>query len=274
MPVATASTALNDQNRVLNTHVEEEDIKDTRWYRPLSSSSPYRLSLDNDVIHQSSSATMGSWGFDVNRSTNGHLPSSFMSNNNYTDNDYRTNTRTSRRLDESTEDFNERLVNRSPLAQRSKLPMPTMTKQHDGNEFAAVNHLVLGPSRIVQSDYYPADDSLGQQYIVPTTRSRQSSTRSILRRRSKSIGDSTKLTTNASPHPPPSSLHPTQSYHQYPYHERNRPSPNTNHRRYTEHELIAWQNRMLERFVLREIVLIYYPFKLERRQKKEKVVII
>ncbi|CAF0777747.1 unnamed protein product [Rotaria sordida] len=243
MPIATTTT-LNDQNRFLNSHEEEEDIEDTRWYRPHSSSPSYPLNVSNGVIHQPSSTTMGSWGFDVNRSTNGQISSSFTSNNN----DHRTITRTPRRLDEPIEDFNEHLVNKSsPPLQRFKLRTPTLTRHRNGNEFTVVDRLVLGPSRIVQSDYYPSDESPGQQYMPPTTRSRQSSTRSILRRRSKSIGDFTAPTINTSSSPSLPPHHLTPSYHQYQYNERPRTSPNNHHRVYTEHELMAWQNRMLER---------------------------
>jgi len=262
MPVATTTTTpLNDQIRFVGSHDEEENGVDNRWYRPRSSSPPYPLTVGNGVIHQSSSATMGSWGFDVNRSANVQTPLSFTSNNNNNNNDHRTITRTPRRLDEMTEDYNEHLVDRSsPPPQRFKLRTPTLTKPRDGNEFAVVDRLVLGPSRIVPSDYYLSDDSPRpqQQYMLQANRSRQSSTRSILRRRSKSIGDFTSPTTSTSSPPPP---HLTQSDHQYQYHERPRTSPNNHHRTYTEHELIAWQNRMLERFVSKkEIYLIYYIF--------------
>jgi hypothetical protein len=246
MPVATTTT-INDQNRFLGSNEEEEDGDDNRWYHPRSSSPPFPLGVGNGVIHQSSSATMGSWGFDVNRSANGQTPSSFTSNNNNNNNDHRTITRTPRRLDEPTEDYNERLVDRSPPPQRFKLRTPTLTRHRDGNDFSVVDRLVLAPSRTVQSDYYPSDESPRQQYMPSTApiRSRQSSTRSILRRRSKSIGDFTSPTTSTSPPPPL-----TQSYHQpHQYHERPGKSPNNHHRTYTEHELMAWQNRMLERFV-------------------------
>ncbi|CAM4796236.1 unnamed protein product [Rotaria magnacalcarata] len=256
MPVtATTTTAstLVDQTRYVGSNEEEEDMEENRWYRTHSSSPHYTLTAGNGVIHQPSSTTMGSWGFDVNRSTNGPIPSSFTSNNNINNNnsstDHRTITRTSRRVDESIGDYNEPLVNRSPPPlQRFKLRTPTLTRHRDGTDFTVVDRLVLGPSRTVQSDYYPPDDSPGQQQYMPTTtmRSRQSSTRSILRRRSKSIGDFTTPITSTSPPPPP---HITQSYQQYQYHDRPRTSPNHHHhhRVYTEHELMAWQNRMLER---------------------------
>jgi len=253
MPVA-ATTTLNDQNRFLGPYEEEEDGEYNRWYQPRSSSPPYPLSSGNGVIHQPSSTTMGSWGFDVNRSANGQTPSSFISNNNNSNNDHRTITRTSRRMEELTEDYNERLIDESTSPQRFKLRTPTLTRHRDGNEFAVVDRLVLGPSRLVQSDYYPSDESSRQQHISPTTRSRQSSTRSILRRRSKSIGEFTTPTTSTSPPPLPPS-HLTQSYHQqYQYHDRPPTSPNYHHRTSAEQELMAWQNRMLQRFVH----MIYY----------------
>ncbi|CAF3711258.1 unnamed protein product [Adineta steineri] len=247
MPVAATST-INEQNRFLNSYdQEEEDIDyNNRWYHGRSTSPVYPQNVSNGVIHQSSSATIGSWGFDVNRSANGQTPLSFTSNNNNNNNDHRTITRTSRRLDELTEDYNERLVDRTTTPpQRFKLRTPTLTRHRDGNDFTVVDRLVLGPNRVAQTDYYPSNESPRQQYMSPTTRSRQSSTRSILRRRSKSIGDFTTPTTSTSPPPPP---HLTQSYQQqYQYHERPQLSPNNHHRTYAEHELMAWQNRMLQR---------------------------
>lgn len=261
MPVTTTTTMSNDQNRFLGAYEEEENVNDNRWYRPRSLSPGYSHHVNNGVIHQSSSTTMGSWGFDVNRSTNGQTPSTFISNNhnshnNNNNSDHRTITRTPRRLDQSMEDYNERLADQSsppPPPQRFKLRTPTLTRHRDGNDSTVVDRLVLGPSRVVQSDYYPSDESprQQQQYIPPTVRSRQSSTRSILRRRSKSIGDFTTPTTNTSS-PSPFSPHLTQSYHQYQYHERPRTSPNNPHRTQAEQELMAWQNRMLERFVFTE----------------------
>lgn len=261
MPVAATTTTtatttnLNDQNRFVCSRDEEENIEDNRWYRPRSSSPPYPpMNTNNGVIHQPSSTTMNSWGFEVNRSANG-LTSSFTSNTNTNNTDHRKIIRTPRRLDDSMEDFNERLVNRSsppPPPQRFKLRTPTLTRHRDSNDVTVVDRLVLGPSRVVQSDYYPSDEVSGQQYVPPTTtRSRQSSTRSILRRRSKSIGDFTAPITSTSPTPLPNI---TQSYQPYQYYERSRTSPGPNQRTYTEHELLAWQNRMLERFVSSSIL--------------------
>lgn len=293
MPVAATST-LTEQNRLIGSNDEEEDSSpdDHRWYRPRSSSPPrVSFGMNNNIIHQSSSATMGSWGFDVNRSTNGQISSSFTSNNNI-NSDHRTITRTPRRLDESNENYNERPSDRSTTTitspppppqptQRLKLRTPTLTRRREGNDYPAVERLVLGPSRVVQSDYYPTDESPRPSHnMPPTPRSRQSSTRSILRRRSKSIGDFISPTTSTSP--PPSSSTMTQSYHQYQYRERpelsthntyvqsqnyqQHPAPPThppNHqlnqypqqqqRTYAEQELLAWQNRMLERSAQRFI---------------------
>ena len=88
---------------------------------PRSSSSPSSLSVNNSFTHQSaSSATMGSWGFDVNRSTNGQTPFSFTSNNN-NNNDQHTIMRT-------TKDYNERFVDiPSSSSQNFKLRTPTIT---------------------------------------------------------------------------------------------------------------------------------------------------
>jgi len=263
MPVAMTTT-LNDQNRFLGSYDDEEEEiipENNRWYRPHSTSPSYSRTNGHGVIHQSSSATMGSWGFDVNRSTNEQTtttttPLPFTSNshhyhnnnNNSSISDHRTITRTPRRYDESVEDYNEHSVDRSssplPPPQRFKLRTPTLSKNRDGNEFAVVDRLVLGPSRIVQSDYYPSDESprqQQQQQMPSSSRSRQSSTRSILRRRSKSIGDFTSPTHSTSRSSP---THLTQSHHQYQYQEQ------PHHpRKQAEYELMAWQNRMLERFV-------------------------
>jgi hypothetical protein len=236
MPVATTTT---DQNRFLGSNEEEEDDDDDhRWYRPRSSSPPFPLG--GSSIHQST--TMGSWGFDVNRSANGQPPPFTSNNSNNNDSDHRTITRTPRRLDESATTtgggvvdssyYNERLVDvSSPPPARFKLRTPTLNRRRDIDDFAVVDRLVLGPNRI--ADYQqsqPIDDSPRQQYMS-SSRSRQSSTRSILRGRSKSIGDFTASATS----PPP------QSYQQ------SQINPNSYMRTQTEHELMAWQNRMLQR---------------------------
>lgn len=249
MPVAATST-LNEPGRFLGAYDDEEEIAyHNRWHHAHSTSPPYHLHSSNGALHQSSSATMGSWGFDVNRSANETTPSSLTSNNNHHNNDHRTITRTPRRMDELTDEYNERPVDGAIPPQRFKLRTPTPRRHQDGNDFAVVDRLVLGPSRVVQSDFYPSNDSPRQQYTTPTTRSRQSSTRSILRRRSKSIGDFVSPTASTSPLPQQPS-HLISSYQQsYPYHDRPRISPNNPSRTYTEQELMAWQNRMLERFV-------------------------
>ena len=271
MPVA-ATTTLTDQHRLMGSNDEEEDShgEDHRWYRPRSSSPPrVSFSMNNNIIHQPPITTMGSWGFDVNRSTNVGQPpssSSFTSNNNI-NSDHRTITRTSKRSDETNAAYNEHSVDRSTPAsppppqpvQRFRLRTPTLTRQREGNDNPVVDRLVLGQSRMIQSDYYPSDESPRPSNVTPAPRSRQSSTRSILRRRSKSIGDFVAPTTSTSPPAPPSSSYlAPQSSHQYQYQERPETSSHYNphhhshnyqQRTYAEQELLAWQNRMLERSV-------------------------
>jgi hypothetical protein len=168
---------MHDTDRYTNED-DDDDDEENHWYHLRSSSPPSSLCVNNSFTHQSSSATMGSWGFDVNRSTNGQTPLSFASNNN-------TDQHTIRR---TTKDYNERLIDIPSSSQNFKLRSPTLTRQKNGNEFAAVDRLVLGPNRIMQTDYYPSDDSSQQQMIL-------------------------------------------------------------NNPKKTEHELLAWQHRMIERFV-------------------------
>ena len=270
MPVAATSTHAVDPTRLMATMDGEDDDETSRdnprWYRPRSSSPPSRYPppfSNGSVLQQSSATTMGSWGFDVNRSTNAQTSSHH---------DHRTITRPARRVvDQSTDDYFDSssppppppsssshptasssgiTTTTAPPPQRFKLRTPTLNRKHrEGtNEVTVVDRLVLGPSRIVQSDYYPSDESPRQTSMsnataaVPTVsmQSRQSSTRSILRRRSKSIGDFLP------PSPLPSSMSP--SYH--PYHDRPEMSTIKHPKSQAEHELIAWQNRMLERFLL------------------------
>ena len=176
-----------------NSNEDDEN----HWYHPNSSSPPSSLSVNNSFTHHSSSATMGSWGFDVNRSTNGQTPLSFSPNNNNNHSDQHTN----RRI---TKDYDARLVDISSSTQNFNSRTPTLTRHRNGNEFAAVDRLVLGPNRGIQSDHYPSDDSLQQQQMTSNNR------------------------------------HKTQ----------------------TEQELLAWQNRMLERFnqLLLPIILFYLSY--------------
>ena len=255
MPVAATTTHAVDPTRLMaNIDGDDDDESgraDPRWYRPRSSSPPSRYPStfsNGPVLQQSSATTMGSWGFDVNRSANGQTPSHH---------DHRTITRPpARRLvDPSADDYFEPSSPHPPASssgttaaapppQRFKLRTPTLHRRNrEGtNEVTVVDRLVLGPSRIVQSDYYPLDESPRQPPMSNATavppvsmQSRQSSTRSILRRRSKSIGDFL---------PPSPSISP--SYH--PYHDRPEMSSIKQPKSQAEHELIAWQNRMLERF--------------------------
>jgi len=165
---------------------EDNDDDENHWYHPHISSPHSSLSVNNSFTHQSaSSATIGSWGFDVNRSTNGQTPFSFTSNNN-NNNDQHTIMRT-------TKDYNDRFIDISSSSQNLKLRTPTIGRHKNGNEFSAVDRLVLGPNRIVQTDYNPSDDSFQQQQqqMIPINQQK------------------------------------TQ----------------------TEQELLAWQNRMLERLI-------------------------
>lgn len=271
MPVAVTSTHAVDPTRLMANIDDGEDDDETRrndprWHHPRSSSPPtrYPSTFSNaTVLQQSSATTMGSWGFDVNRSANGQTS---------THHDHRTITRPARRIiDQSTDDYFDSSSSPppshpppssyptasssgittiiAPPPQRFKLRTPILNRRNrEGtNEVTVVDRLVLGPSRIVQSDYYPLDESPRQTsmsnpiVIPPPIQSRQSSTRSILRRRSKSIGDFLPT----SPLPPTSM---SQSYH--PYHDRPEMSSIKHPKSQAEHELIAWQNRMLERLVL------------------------
>jgi hypothetical protein len=71
---------------------------------------------------------VGSWGFDVNRSTNGQTPS------------YNNN-------DQQTKDYNEQFVDRSSTTENFKLRTPTLTRERNGNEFSAVDRLLRGSNR-------------------------------------------------------------------------------------------------------------------------------
>jgi hypothetical protein len=146
------------------TNFDDED--ENLWFPPRSSSPPSSLSVNNSFTHQPPSATMGSWGFDVNRSTNGQIPS-YNNNNN----------------DQQTKDYNEQFVDRSSSIENFKLRTPTLTRHKNGNEFSAVDRLVQGSNRL--------DETF-----------------------------------------------PTQM------------NPINQHKTQTENELLAWQNRMLERLVL------------------------
>jgi hypothetical protein len=172
----------------MNEFINLNENDENQWYDPHTSSSPTSLSVNNSFSYQSpSSATIGSWGFDVNRSTNEQTPLSFTSNNN-NNNDQHTIIRT-------TKDYNERFVDISSSPQNFKLRTPTLTRQRNGNEFSAVDRLVFGPNRIVQTDFNPLDDSSQQQMQQKTQ---------------------------------------------------------------TEQELLAWQNRMLERFHLNFLEIIFF----------------
>ncbi|CAF3705973.1 unnamed protein product [Adineta steineri] len=140
---------------------EEEDNDENHWYYPRTSSPHSSLSVNNSFTHPSSSVTMGSWGFDVNRSTNGQTPLSFTSNNNnnISNSDKQIMTKI-------TKDYNERLGDKfassSSSSQNLKLRTPALTKQRNGNEFAAVDRLLHGPNRT-------SNDVIEQQMTTTTT---------------------------------------------------------------------------------------------------------
>ncbi|CAF4614308.1 unnamed protein product [Rotaria sp. Silwood1] len=186
---------MSDTYRFTNSNDDDDDDDDDdekHWYHIRSSSPSSSLNINNNFSHQLSPATIGSWGFNVNRSTNGQTLLSFTSNNNNNNNDQHKITRT-------TKDYNEHRVDMSSSlsSQNFQLRTPTLTRHHrHGNEFAAVDRLVLGPSRTIKSTYYPSDDSLSQQMILM---------------------------------------------------KQSRINPNNHRKIQTEQELIAWQNRMLER---------------------------
>lgn len=180
---------------IVNPSTNFTDLDDDEHWSRLHSSPPSSLSVNNSFTGQSSSATMGSWGFDVNRSANGQI-SSLSSNNN---NDQQTIDR--RRIPTTTtittKGYNESFAHRSSsISPTEFLPRstPTLTRQQQNEkEFSAIDRLVRGPQRIVgQTEFNPSNQSL------PTAMN---------------------------------TIQPT-------------------HKTYTEQELFAWQNRMLERSVL------------------------
>jgi len=165
-----------DTNRSNDFIKDNDDDEENQWYHPRTSSPHSSLSVNNSFTQQSSPATMGSWGFDVNRSTNGQTPLSFtLNNNNNSDQQIITRTR---------KDYNERLVDIPSSSQNLKLRTPTLTRYRNGNEFAAVDRLLLGPNR-------SSRDLFQQQQMTS----------------------------------------------------------NNQQKSQTEQELVAWQNRMLQRFI-------------------------
>lgn len=184
-----------DVNHFQNFNEEDDnndDDDENHWYHIRSTSPSSSFGMNNNFTHQLSPSTVGSWGFDVNRSTNGQTLSSFTSNNN-SNNDQHTIART-------TKDYNEHLVDTSSSFSSQNFPLrtPTLTKHRNGNDFAAVDRLVLGPNQKKQLNNHLSDDSYPDQNL---------------------------------------SINPTIM------------SPNYNRKTHTEKELIAWQNRMIERLI-------------------------
>ena len=155
---------------IVNPSTNFTDLDDEEHWSRLRSSPPSSLSVNNSFTGQSSSATMGSWGFDVNRSTNGQIlsSSSSSSNNNNNNNDQQTIDR--RRLANITtkgynnESFAHRTSSISPTEFFPK-STPTLTRHHyqhqNGKEFSAIDRLVRGPQRIVgQTEFNPSNQSL------------------------------------------------------------------------------------------------------------------
>lgn len=100
---------------------------------------------------------MGSWGFDVNRSTNGQISSN--NNNNYQHQDQQTIDRISSKG--YTQSFAHRSSSPPPSRDFVKISTPTLTRQPVGKEFSAVDRLVRGPHRIVgQTEFNPSNESL------------------------------------------------------------------------------------------------------------------
>lgn len=175
---------------MINPSTNFTDLDDEEhWSRLRSPSPPSSLSVNNSFTHQSSSATMGSWGFDVNRSTNGQISSNNNNNNHHHHHD---DQQTIDRL--ASKGYTQSFAHRSsssPPKDFIKISTPTLTRQQNGKEFSAVDRLVRGPHRIVgQTEFNPSNESL------PTVMN---------------------------------SIQP--------------------HRTQTEQELLAWQNRMIERSV-------------------------
>lgn len=94
------------------------------------------------------SSTMGSWGFDVNRSTNLQIPSSLAhSNNNMNYNEQQTMIKTKQDV--------------LPMTSQFSIPRPTLSRQYDGNEFAAIDRLVHGPTKL--SSHLSSKESSNEQ---------------------------------------------------------------------------------------------------------------
>ncbi|CAF1570887.1 unnamed protein product [Rotaria magnacalcarata] len=189
-PIVSDMSHFTNLNGDDDDNDDDDDDDEKHWYHIRSPSPPSSLSINNNFTHQLSPSTMGSWGFDVNRPTNGQTLLSFTSNNN-SNNDQHT-------IPRRTKDYNERLVDISSSLSSQNFPLrtPTLTRHRNGNEFAAVDRLVLGPNRMKEQNYYLTDD-LYPQEVIPTNQS---------------------------------------------------PVSSNNHRKtQAEQELIAWQNRMLQR---------------------------
>ena len=189
---------MSDINRCTNLNEDHDadnnDDDEQRWYNIRSSLSLLPFNGNNNkFISQSSSTTMGSWGFDVNRSTNGQIPSSFTTNNNSNNGQHA--------IMRTTKDYDEHLVDiPSPLSlENFTQRTPLLPRHHNGNEFATIDRFVLGLNQASKSNDYLPDDLFQQKMI---------------------LNNSSRL------------------------------NPKNQRKIKTEQELIAWQNRMLERLIL------------------------
>lgn len=124
-------TQIRSRRPIMNSYPEFDDHNEEEQHR--RQSPPSSLSVNNSFTHQSS--TMGSWGFDVNRSTNEQTLSHASHNTNN---------------EQIFKDQNEQFVETSTTPQVFKLRTPTLTRNKNGNEFSAVDRLVLGPKRMTQ----------------------------------------------------------------------------------------------------------------------------
>ena len=211
LPLPDRTNLPADERKTMDRPSLTQSADDEQHWHPRgrrSLSSP----TSDTVVPPALSTTVSSRGFDVNRSANEQTPSSFTSNNNV------DNAHAHHAIPRARQDYDKRLVDISSSSSSShlpnaQLPRPTLTRHQNGNEFAAVDRLALGPSRFARADMFYQPDESPMTSFDPS--------------RLTSIEDSPFF---PSQQPPPLS-------HQ-------------DHRRaQTEQELIAWQSRMLERSV-------------------------
>lgn len=96
---------------------------------------------------------MGSWGFDVNRSTNEQI----LSN---------TTHDTINNQQQITKDQNEHSVDKPSTPQHFRLRTPMLTRHKNGEEFSAVDRLVLGPKRLGHTDQSSQPRAQAEQELI------------------------------------------------------------------------------------------------------------